>query len=71
MPKKMKGLGSKNAQLSVRVTPHIKEIIAQAARSEGVDVSEWLRNLIVDDLKRRGALPMVPTAPGLREGRRM
>ncbi|KPV64440.1 MAG: hypothetical protein AOA65_0972 [Candidatus Bathyarchaeota archaeon BA1] len=54
-------------QLSVRVTPRVKDIVAQVAQSEGVDVSEWLRNLIVGELKGRGVLPTVLTVPGLRE----
>ncbi len=53
--------------MTVRVTPRIKETVAQVALGEGMDVSEWLRNLIVGDLKGRGALPTAPTVPGLSE----
>lgn len=67
MPKKMSGSGSKGVQLTVRVTPQIKETVAQVARGEGMDISEWLRNLIVIDLKSRGALPTAQTVPGLSE----
>jgi hypothetical protein len=71
MPKKMRGLGSKGIQLTVRVMPRIKEIVAQVALGEGMDFSEWLRNLIVGDLKSRGALPTALTVPGLSEEERV
>ncbi|MHA1711900.1 MAG: hypothetical protein ACTSUS_07570 [Candidatus Freyarchaeota archaeon] len=52
--------------LSVRVTSRIKEVVAQVAHSEGLDVSEWLRNLIVVELKRRESLPIVLMPPDFR-----
>ncbi|MHA1632553.1 MAG: plasmid mobilization protein [Candidatus Freyarchaeota archaeon] len=68
MPVKREKSGHKTELLSVRVTPRIKEIVAQVARSEGLDVSEWLRNLIVVELKRRGSLPVVLMPPELAAG---
>jgi hypothetical protein len=68
MPMKMRGSNSKSALLSVRVTPHIKETVAQLTHSEGVDVSEWLRNLIVSELKRRGALSTANCSQSKRDG---
>ena len=41
----------------------IKEIIARMAYREGLSVSEWLRNLIVVELKRNEALPMINRIP--------
>ncbi|MHC1589773.1 MAG: hypothetical protein ACXQTQ_02285 [Candidatus Hecatellaceae archaeon] len=38
------------------------------ARSEGLDISEWLRNLIVVELKRRGSLPVVLVPPDIAAG---
>jgi len=45
--------------IATRVTPKIKNIIAQMAYREGLSVSEWLRNLIVVELKKNEALPMI------------
>jgi hypothetical protein len=67
MPMKMRGSSSKSVLLSVRVTPRIKETVVQVTHSEGVDVSEWLRNLIISELKRCGALPTVLNVPSLSE----
>jgi predicted HicB family RNase H-like nuclease len=60
---KMRGSSSKNVSLSVRVTPRLREIVVQVAHSEGLDVSEWLRNVIIEELKKRGALPTTLTVP--------
>jgi len=45
---------SKTELLTTRVTPHIKSIIIQITQREGLDVSEWLRNLIVNELRKQG-----------------
>ncbi len=68
VPVKMRASDSKTELLAVRVTPRIKEIAVQAAHGEGVDVSEWLRNLVVSELKKRGTLTTILMAPGLKEG---
>ena len=47
----------KKELVATRVTPFIKDIIAQEARKEGLDISEWLRDLVVRELRRREALP--------------
>jgi len=57
----------KTTQLSVRVTPRIKEIVVQVANNEGLDVSEWLRSLIVAELRRRNALPAILRIASLEE----
>ena len=43
--------------LSTRVTFNIKESVFQEAQTEGLTPSEWLRNLVVKELKERQALP--------------
>jgi hypothetical protein len=43
--------------LGVRLTPNLKDLITKVANSEEMDASEWVRKLIVDELKKRGAFP--------------
>ncbi|RLI37834.1 hypothetical protein DRO55_00305, partial [Candidatus Bathyarchaeota archaeon] len=40
--------------LCTRVTPVIKEAVQRESQMEGLTTSEWLRNLIVKELKERG-----------------
>ena len=49
--------------IATRVTPRIKKIISQMAYREGLSVSEWLRNLIVVELKNNEALPSINNIP--------
>ena len=49
----------KNVLLATRVTPRVRDIVLQMARRERLNVSEWMRNLIVSELKRNEALPSV------------
>ena len=53
----------KNVLLATRVTPRIRDIVVQMAHREGLNVSEWMRNLIIMELKRAEALPSVLRAP--------
>ena len=55
----------KNMLLATRVTPRIRDIVVQMAQREGLNVSEWMRNLIIMELKRTEALPSVLRAPNL------
>jgi hypothetical protein len=55
----------KNILLATRVTPRIRDIVIQMAHREGLNVSEWLRNLIISELKRNEILPNVLRAPNL------
>ena len=48
---------TKDILLATRVTPRISENVKQLAYREGLTVSEWIRNLIVADLKKNNALP--------------
>jgi hypothetical protein len=47
---------TKDILLATRVTPRISENVKQMAYREGLNVSEWLRNLIVAELKKTGSL---------------
>lgn len=38
--------------MATRVTPRIKELVEQMAYREGLNVSEWVRNIIINELKR-------------------
>ena len=53
--------------LCTRVTPIIKEAVVHESHMEGLTASEWLRNLIVKELKERGVLQRVYRFPSLRE----
>jgi hypothetical protein len=53
----------KTVLLATRVTPKIRDIVVQMAHREGLNVSEWLRNLIISELKRNEALPSVLLSP--------
>jgi hypothetical protein len=56
----------KNVLLATRVTPRIRDIVVQMSHREGLNVSEWLRNLIINELKRNEALPNVIRASNLK-----
>lgn len=49
--------------LCTRVTSAIREAVIRQSQVEGLRTSEWLRNLIVKELKERGALPRVYSFP--------
>jgi len=66
----------KTEVVAVRLTPRFKQILEQLAISEDLDLSAWIRNLIIKELKSRGVLPEISlTAPaferfkGLEEGK--
>jgi hypothetical protein len=48
------------------VTPAIRDIVEQMSHREGLNVSEWLRNLIILELKRSQALPSTLRSPDLK-----
>jgi hypothetical protein len=56
---------SKDELLCTRVTPLIKEAVINESQMEGLTASEWLRNLIVKELKKRGVLQRVYRFPNL------
>ncbi len=53
----------KTVLLATRVTPRIRDIVVSMAVREGLNVSEWMRNLIIMELKRSEALPNFIRAP--------
>lgn len=60
---------AKASLICTRVTPYIKEIIEQQASREGLTSSEWIRNLIIKELKNENLLQMVFKTPRIREER--
>ncbi len=55
MPRK-KG-EQKSELVATRLTPPLKKAVEREARREGRDVSEWIRNLLIEELRERGSLP--------------
>jgi hypothetical protein len=62
---------TKAALLTTRVTPQIKDVVEQQASREGLTSSEWLRNLVIRELKRENLLPTVFKVPSTRHMRDM
>ena len=46
----------KNAVVCVRFPKRFKQIMEQLAYNEGLDLSAWLRNLVIQEFKRKGIL---------------
>ena len=53
----------KSVLLATRVTPGINEKIKQLAFREGLYVSEWIRQLIISELKNQDMLGRPVQAP--------
>jgi len=53
----------KTSLISTKVTNRIKEIIIQQASREGITTSEWLRKLVIKELKNENLLTMVFKTP--------
>ncbi len=49
--------------ISTKVTSRIREIIIQQASREGITTSEWLRKLIIKELKNENLLSIVFKTP--------
>jgi hypothetical protein len=60
---------TKNSLICTRVTSYIKEIIEQQASREGLTPSEWMRNLIIKELKHENLLQMIFKTPKIKERR--
>lgn len=43
---------AKKSTLAFRVAPDVKELVTQLALSEGLAPSEWMRKLVLSELKR-------------------
>ena len=46
----------KTAIMAVRVPPRFKQVLEHLAHNEGLDLSAWMRNLIIKELKSRGVI---------------
>jgi len=46
----------KTEVVAVRLIPSFKRMLEQLAANEGLDLSAWLRNLILKELKSRGII---------------
>lgn len=46
----------KTEVVAVRLAPRFKRILEQLAQNEGLDMSAWMRNLILKELKARGII---------------
>ncbi len=53
----------KSVLIATRVTPAINKKIKQIAFSEGLYVSEWIRQLIISELRNQDALEKKLRAP--------
>jgi len=42
--------------IATRVTPKIKKLIVRECMKEGINISEWFRSAILNELKRRDIL---------------
>ncbi|MFP4608079.1 MAG: hypothetical protein ACOC55_02010 [Candidatus Natronoplasma sp.] len=50
--------GNKKSELvATRLTPRLKKAVRREATREGMDLSEWIRTLVVRELRERDALP--------------
>ncbi len=47
----------KTELVATRLTPKLKKAVENEARQEGMDVSEWVRYLIVTELRERDSIP--------------
>lgn len=47
---------SDKVPISIKLDPKIRDLAVQVARAKGMDLSEHIRGLIVEDLDRRGLL---------------
>ncbi|MCX8150019.1 MAG: hypothetical protein N3D85_00715 [Candidatus Bathyarchaeota archaeon] len=58
----------KTEVVAVRLMPGFKRILEQLARNEGLDLSAWMRNLIIKELKVKGIIRDSASAFGAVEG---
>ncbi|MBS3782750.1 MAG: hypothetical protein KGY76_09545 [Candidatus Thermoplasmatota archaeon] len=53
-----KTTGDRKTELvATRLTPSLKQAVRKEAEREGRDISEWLRNLLIQELRDRDSLP--------------
>jgi len=59
----------KTEMVATRLTPPLKQAVQKEAQREGRDVSEWLRNLLIEELRERDSLPDRLSLGNLEENR--
>jgi len=58
----------KTEVVAFRLVPGFKRMLEQLALNEGLDLSAWMRNLVLKELKSRGMIRESPTVgPALEE----
>lgn len=50
---------TKTKLVCTRLTPTIGRVVFQQASQEGLTPSEWIRSLIIKELRERGSLPKI------------
>ncbi len=58
---------TKEAVIYLRVTNPIKELVKHQAAQEGISPSEWLRKLVIEELRERHALQTTFKTPTIGE----
>ncbi|MDP2900190.1 MAG: hypothetical protein Q8O47_04410 [Candidatus Bathyarchaeota archaeon] len=53
--------------MNVRMTPEIKDAVDNASSREWLSVSDWIRNIIVNELRARNLLPVTYVLPEIDE----
>ncbi|MBS3817491.1 MAG: hypothetical protein KGY76_08025 [Candidatus Thermoplasmatota archaeon] len=59
----------KTEMVATRLTPPLKQAIKKEAQREGRDISEWIRNLLIEELRERNSLPDRLSLENLEENR--
>jgi len=53
--------------MNVRMTPEIKDAVDNASSREWLSVSDWIRNIVVNELRARNLLPATYVLPEIDE----
>ena len=53
--------------MNVRMTPEIKDAVDNASSREWLSVSDWIRNIVVNELRARNLLPTTYVLPEIDE----
>lgn len=65
---KLRRRSLKTEVVAVRLMPGFKRVLEQLARNEGLDLSAWMRNLIIKELKVKGIIRDSASTFGTVEG---
>lgn len=58
---------AKDSIIYLRVTGTIKDLVKNQAAQEGISPSEWLRKIVIRELRERNALPITFKTPAIEE----